>query len=78
MAVEMDRQMKVAEIVLDWLLLLENELESDFFLGGLVTIAGFDSAEYEHRHLAQKHLERRTLPPYPPAVPLSALQNRLT
>ncbi|KAA3655589.1 MAG: hypothetical protein DWQ04_33335 [Chloroflexi bacterium] len=73
MAVETDRQMKVAELVVDWLLLLEDELERDFFLGGLVTIAELNSAEYEHRHLAQHHLERRTSPPYSPSIPLATL-----
>ncbi|MCA9925811.1 MAG: tetratricopeptide repeat protein, partial [Anaerolineales bacterium] len=77
MAEETNRQMKVAELLLDWLLLLEDELERNFFLGGLVTIAGLETAEYEHRRLAQQHLDRRTALPYPPAIPLAVLKERL-
>lgn len=78
MAVETNRQMKVVELLLDWLLLLAEELESEFFLGGLVTIASLESAETEHRRLAQQHLDQRTSPPYPPGIPLAVLKNKLT
>ncbi len=78
MAEETNRQMKVAELLLDWLLLLEDDLERNFFWGGLVTIAGLESAEYEERRRAQQHLDRRTSPSYPLAIPLSALKKRVT
>ena len=77
MAVATNRQMKVAELVLDWLLLLEDELDRDFFLGGLVTIANSDLAEAEHQTLAQQQLDCRTSAPYPAAVPLSELQKKM-
>jgi hypothetical protein len=76
MAQETDRPMKVAELLLDWLLLMEDELERDFFLGGLVTIAGHAAAEYEHRRLAGEQLAQRSARPYPPAVPLATLLAR--
>lgn len=77
MALETDRQMKAAELLLDWLLLMEDKLERDFFLGGLATIVGLEAAEYEHRRLAQQHLDRCASPPYPPAIPLSILTERM-
>ncbi|MEM7332575.1 MAG: BTAD domain-containing putative transcriptional regulator [Chloroflexota bacterium] len=76
MAVAKDRQMKVIELLLDWLLLMEDELDAAFFFGGLRTILESDLAEYEHRQMAQKHLERRGASLDETAVSLSILLER--
>ena len=68
MALAMKRQMKAAEVMLDWLLLMRDSLDRAVFVGGLVFLAGWHSAEAETRRLAQQALDKHATLPYPKAI----------